>query len=566
MFCPNCGSQVPDGGAFCGACGHKIVQPAGQRGSAQTAAPESDAVQRPRQEADVQQVRQENAQRQPQQETAYRQMQPGAGGQEMRRQQSTAQYGERRPGSEGAAAGAPPQKQGGSKKIIIAVVAIAAVIIIAAVLILFLRPGSSEQDAWQEQYDLGEQYLTEENYEQAVVAFTAAIEIDDQETDAYMGRAEAYTALGEEDDLDAALSDYDTVITLESTKTQAYIKAADIYVTYLSEYESAQEILEKGLEANPDDEELTETLEEVEELIEEESLTGVYQAFYDQLAALTETYGVFEEEQSGTMQAYDDQWFDPEGVLGAAVADLDADGALEMLVCIAEECEHYDGTGLYDNYGLFCHVMFYVYEEENGEAVEASSLLMGEYYVSNYSDTTVDEIMLWQAESYNEQIGAHLIETGGQYYIMCEYQSLASAFADGSIQGAWLLEYTGTQLQYVCSFSQAGGGSSDFSYIGYVFEDGECVSSEVYCTYDYYGDDLNPLYDDYGEALTAFFGTYGIQVRSDVSWLSLESIVSQENNGTVIFSFTNTMTSSDWGTSKFVFSANLERDTSLLDQ
>ena len=31
---------------------------------------------------------------------------------------------------------------------------------------------------WQEQYDLGQKYLTDGNYEEAILAFTAAIEID----------------------------------------------------------------------------------------------------------------------------------------------------------------------------------------------------------------------------------------------------------------------------------------------------------------------------------------------------------------------------------------------------
>ena len=31
---------------------------------------------------------------------------------------------------------------------------------------------------WQEQYDLGVRYLSEGNYEEAIIAFTAAIEID----------------------------------------------------------------------------------------------------------------------------------------------------------------------------------------------------------------------------------------------------------------------------------------------------------------------------------------------------------------------------------------------------
>ena len=48
---------------------------------------------------------------------------------------------------------------------------------------------------WQEQYDLGVRYLSEGNYEEAIIAFTAAIEIDPKRPEAYAKAAEAYEAL-----------------------------------------------------------------------------------------------------------------------------------------------------------------------------------------------------------------------------------------------------------------------------------------------------------------------------------------------------------------------------------
>lgn len=39
---------------------------------------------------------------------------------------------------------------------------------------------------WQKQYDLGMRYLTEGSYEEAILAFTAAIEIDPKNADAYI--------------------------------------------------------------------------------------------------------------------------------------------------------------------------------------------------------------------------------------------------------------------------------------------------------------------------------------------------------------------------------------------
>ena len=57
--------------------------------------------------------------------------------------------------------------------------------------------GGTEQSSWQEQYDLGVRYLSQGNYEEAVIAFTAAIEIDPKQVDAYIGLAQAYTAQGD---------------------------------------------------------------------------------------------------------------------------------------------------------------------------------------------------------------------------------------------------------------------------------------------------------------------------------------------------------------------------------
>ena len=50
---------------------------------------------------------------------------------------------------------------------------------------------------WQEQYDLGVRYLSEGNYEEAVLAFAAAIEIEPRRAEAYVGAARAAMALGD---------------------------------------------------------------------------------------------------------------------------------------------------------------------------------------------------------------------------------------------------------------------------------------------------------------------------------------------------------------------------------
>ena len=84
---------------------------------------------------------------------------------------------------------------------------------------------------WQEQYDLGVRYLSEGNYKEAIIAFTAAIEIDPMRVEAYVGRGDAYIGSGETDgNLSAAQADYEKAIELDQLNTNAYLGLADIYI------------------------------------------------------------------------------------------------------------------------------------------------------------------------------------------------------------------------------------------------------------------------------------------------------------------------------------------------
>ncbi len=58
-----------------------------------------------------------------------------------------------------------------------------------------------------EQFDLGVQYLSEGNYEEAVMAFTAAIEINSKQAEVYEKLADAYLALADTEAMLQALRD-----------------------------------------------------------------------------------------------------------------------------------------------------------------------------------------------------------------------------------------------------------------------------------------------------------------------------------------------------------------------
>ncbi len=79
---------------------------------------------------------------------------------------------------------------------------------------------------WQEQYDLGMKYLLDGNYEEAIIAFTAAIELEPKQSASYLGLAEVYIAQ--------------------------------------NDFETALDIIQAGLEQNPEDGDLLAKLEALE--------------------------------------------------------------------------------------------------------------------------------------------------------------------------------------------------------------------------------------------------------------------------------------------------------------
>lgn len=75
------------------------------------------------------------------------------------------------------------------------------------------RPSQEAMD-WRSQYDLGIRLLNEGNYEEAILAFTAAIEIEPKKAMLYIARGDACAAQGGEGSGENAASDYGQAVTL----------------------------------------------------------------------------------------------------------------------------------------------------------------------------------------------------------------------------------------------------------------------------------------------------------------------------------------------------------------
>ena len=125
-------------------------------------------------------------------------------------------------------------------------------ILAVVVLILALFTACTSKAAKAvEKVELGQKYLTELNYTEAVASFTEAIGLDPENIPAYMGRAEAYVALKQYDD---AKADYTTAIEKTAdqpyTQAEAYIGRAEVNELTtanedaLSDYEAASTALD----------------------------------------------------------------------------------------------------------------------------------------------------------------------------------------------------------------------------------------------------------------------------------------------------------------------------------
>lgn len=81
-------------------------------------------------------------------------------------------------------------------------------ILLAVMLVVGLTACAAQEAAstWEDQYELGIRYLSEGNYEEAIIAFTAAIEIDPMRVEAYVARGDAYFQSGQPEKLNPTIA------------------------------------------------------------------------------------------------------------------------------------------------------------------------------------------------------------------------------------------------------------------------------------------------------------------------------------------------------------------------
>lgn len=215
-----------------------------------------------------------------------------------------------------------------------------AAIILAVAVAAFQGINVQKEKKFQTNISNGKRYLEEESYDQAVEAYTAAIEINPKQVEPYRGLAKAYIAL---DEAELAEQTYDTamdIISEEYTQKQTIPNGGvDVYkdaITYFGEdgnIDKVDELTEEVIEMVEDEEEKAE-FTELQDYYER------YWAYYNKLMELQETYGE-------GRKTYDNSrtYMYLTGLGFAKLFDFNADGKDELLLVYAYPIE--DGSEVY---------------------------------------------------------------------------------------------------------------------------------------------------------------------------------------------------------------------------
>ena len=133
---------------------------------------------------------------------------------------------------------------------------------ILTVFLMILLVTSCGQDIWEAHYEAGTAYLDENNCEEAIAEFTAAIDADAERPEAYIKRADTNVLIFDQTESDTdevtvllnnAENDYLKSLKLDNTNIQVYESLATVYDKQ-NRLENAIDIAEEGYSITNDDE------------------------------------------------------------------------------------------------------------------------------------------------------------------------------------------------------------------------------------------------------------------------------------------------------------------------
>ncbi len=194
---------------------------------------------------------------------------------------------------------------------------VAAIALLCAIVIY----NSLDAKRLQSQMELGQKYLEELDYKQAVIAFENVIAIDAKNVEAYLGLAETYMGMKNAEKAEEVLEQG-----AESTGDARIIEVLE----RLKDMKEAERQSDSEAKDNLDSEQ---DISRVNELTETDAVTAMYQQYYDKLVELRNQYGICEDI---TEDVEDDPWMENnrylKGLCFAKMIDFNVDGMEEMLL------------------------------------------------------------------------------------------------------------------------------------------------------------------------------------------------------------------------------------------
>lgn len=458
MYCPKCGKQNVDDARFCAGCGAVLNEVQAQAAPAQPVQPQP--MEQPPQPI--------MAGEQP-----VAQPQPVVQAVPMQQPQPTAQA-------------APVKKKKTGFKVFLAILVVLLLVGVGVVSFMFISKASHDRKV-KDQLALAEQYLDELQYEEAIAAYMAVLDLEPASEDAADGLTDTYIKWAESC---AADGDYDKALEiLQNADDRASSKKIKKQV---SEIEAQQEAYQEQLRIEQEQREEEERQRLAEEAREKAGET--LQNYLD--ATLISTYGLldcnaiymadYQIDEEYDWSAWSKRIEETRAILMYDIRDYDGDGQAEMLVAVGKLSDSYLG-------------------EERGNVDMWLQMYEAEEYTVYMS--AEQNLGLWVSGDPDAMdLNAYLMYDGTYNHIALDSQAYYGLVADGVSYYTMLWRYDGDRFVQEINFATSGSDfdSGEFDSIADSFEGyGLYASAEkARGNGDWWG---MPAYDEEGDHLERLF-------------------------------------------------------------